>query len=105
MIESAIANVPKKLILAKPRGFCAGVERAIEIVEIALKIYPPPVYVFHEIVHNTHVVKDLGSRGAIFVDAVSEVPNGGVLIFSAHGVSPEIRAQAESKKLKLIDAT
>ncbi len=99
------SHVPKRLILAKPRGFCAGVERAIDIVEIALKIYPAPVYVFHEIVHNTHVVKDLGSRGAIFVDGVSEVPNGGVLIFSAHGVSPAIREEAKTKNLKLIDAT
>ncbi len=95
----------KKLILAKPRGFCAGVERAIEIVEIALKIYPPPVYVFHEIVHNRFVVKDLGSRGAVFVNAVSEVPDGAVLVFSAHGVSPEIKNQATIKKLRLIDAT
>ena len=98
-------NVPQRLILARPRGFCAGVERAIEIVEIALKIHPPPVYVFHEIVHNTHVVKDLGARGAIFVDKVSDVPDGAVLVFSAHGVSPEIREQAQTKHLKLIDAT
>lgn len=92
-------------MLAKPRGFCAGVERAIEIVEIALKIYPRPVYVYHEIVHNSYVVKDLGSRGAVFVDSVSEVPDGAVLIFSAHGVSPEIREQTRTKNLKVIDAT
>ncbi len=104
-MPATTTHVPKRLILAKPRGFCAGVERAIDIVEIALKIYPAPVYVFHEIVHNTHVVKDLGSRGAIFVDGVSEVPNGGVLIFSAHGVSPAIREEAKTKNLKLIDAT
>src|SRR3989344_1080290 len=98
-------SVPKRLILAKPRGFCAGVERAIEIVEIALKIYPPPVYVFHEIVHNTHVVKDLGSRGAIFVNEILDAPDGSVLVFSAHGVSPAIREEARKKNLKLIDAT
>src|SRR3989338_11392659 len=105
MAQSAAVNVPSKLLLAKPRGFCAGVERAIEIVEIALKIYPPPVYVFHEIVHNTHVVKDLGSRGAIFVNEVSDAPDGSVLVFSAHGVSPAIREEARRKNLKLIDAT
>ena len=98
-------GVPGSILLVKPRGFCAGVERAIEIVEIALKIYPPPVYVYHEIVHNTYVVKDLGSRGAIFVNSVEETPDNSVLIFSAHGVSPEIRAQAKAKNLKVIDAT
>ncbi|OGR82118.1 MAG: 4-hydroxy-3-methylbut-2-enyl diphosphate reductase [Elusimicrobia bacterium RIFCSPLOWO2_01_FULL_54_10] len=105
MTPTSALSVPKRLILAKPRGFCAGVERAIEIVEIALKIYPPPVYVYHEIVHNTHVVKDLGSRGAIFVNSVSETPDGSVLVFSAHGVSPAIREEAKLKNLKLIDAT
>ena len=105
MLETVIQSVPKRLILTKPRGFCAGVERAIDIVEIALKVYPPPVYVFHEIVHNTYVVKDLGSRGALFVNSVEEVPDGGVLIFSAHGISPEVRAQTHAKKLKVIDAT
>ena len=98
-------SVPKRLILAKPRGFCAGVERAIEIVEIALKIYPPPVYVFHEIVHNTHVVKDVGSRSAIVVNEILDAPDGSVLVFSAHGVSPAIREEARKKNLKLIDAT
>lgn len=102
---STIPQTPKRLILAKPRGFCAGVERAIEIVDIALKIYPPPVYVYHEIVHNSYVVKDLGDRGAIFVDSVGETPDGSVLIFSAHGVPPEIRAQAKRKRLRIIDAT
>jgi len=97
--------VPEKLLLAKPRGFCAGVERAIEIVEVALKIFPPPVYVYHEIVHNTYVVKDLRNRGAIFVNSVSETPDNSVLIYSAHGVPPEIRAQADAKKLRVIDAT
>ncbi len=105
MTQTTLVPSLKKILLAKPRGFCAGVERAIEIVEIALKIYPPPVYVFHEIVHNSFVVKDLGSRGAIFVNGVSEAPDGSVLIFSAHGVSPEIRNQAKKKNLRLIDAT
>jgi 4-hydroxy-3-methylbut-2-enyl diphosphate reductase len=105
MLPTAVPHVPKRLILTKPRGFCAGVERAIEIVEIALKIYPPPVYVFHEIVHNTYVVKDLGARGAIFVDSVGEVPDGAVLIFSAHGIAPEVRQEAAAKNLKVIDAT
>lgn len=105
MIQTLTKSVPKKLLLAKPRGFCAGVERAIEIVEIALKVYPPPVYVFHEIVHNSYVVKDLGSRGAIFVNSVSETPDNSVLIFSAHGVSPEIREETKTKNLKVIDAT
>ena len=98
-------SIPEKILLVKPRGFCAGVERAIEIVEIALKIYPLPVYVYHEIVHNTYVVKDLGARGAIFVNSVDEVPDHSVLVFSAHGVSPEIRQQTVTKKLKVIDAT
>lgn len=98
-------NVPTNLLLVKPRGFCAGVERAIEIVDIALKIYPPPVYVYHEIVHNTYVVKDLGNRGAIFVNSVAETPDNSVLIFSAHGVSPEVRNEAAAKNLRVIDAT
>lgn len=98
-------SIPRQILLVKPRGFCAGVERAIDIVDIALKIHPPPVYVYHEIVHNSYVVKELGSRGAIFVNSVSETPDNSVLIFSAHGVSPEVRAEAKSKNLKVIDAT
>jgi len=93
------------ILLARPRGFCAGVKRAIETVEIALDLFTPPVYVFHEIVHNTHVVNELGTRGARFVEDLEEVPSGGVLIFSAHGVSPEIRARARSKGLRVVDAT
>ncbi len=104
-MQTTIKAAPENLILAKPRGFCAGVERAIEIVDIALKIYPKPVYVYHEIVHNTYVVRDLGSRGAVFVDSVEEVPNNSTLIFSAHGVSPEIRAQTKARNIKIIDAT
>ncbi|PIR20353.1 MAG: 4-hydroxy-3-methylbut-2-enyl diphosphate reductase [Deltaproteobacteria bacterium CG11_big_fil_rev_8_21_14_0_20_47_16] len=93
------------LYLAKPRGFCAGVERAIDVVEETLKYFPAPIYVFHEIVHNTHVVKDLSQKGAVFVNEVAETPDGGVLIFSAHGISPEVRAQAKAKRLAVIDAT
>ena len=104
-MQTTVKAAPENLILAKPRGFCAGVERAIEIVEIALKIYPRPVYVYHEIVHNTYVVRDLGSRGAVFVDSIDEVPNDAVLIFSAHGVSPEIKERTKAKNIKIIDAT
>ncbi len=98
-------SLPKKILLARPRGFCAGVKRAIETVEIALQNFIPPVYVFHEIVHNTHVVRDLGDRGARFVEDLEEVPTGSVLIFSAHGVSPAVRTQASDKGLRVIDAT
>ena len=91
--------------LAKPRGFCAGVDRAIDVVEIALDIYGPPVYVRHEIVHNDHVVNALREKGAIFLDDVTEIPEGSVTIFSAHGVSPAVREQAKARNLKVIDAT
>ncbi len=95
----------KKLILAKPRGFCAGVERAIDVVEIALQTYRGPIYVRKEIVHNSHAVEELRNKGAIFVDELDEVPEGARVIFSAHGVSPEVRDDAVRKKLKVIDAT
>lgn len=95
----------KRVLLARPRGFCAGVKRAIEAVEIALKLFTHPVYVFHEIVHNTHVVDDLGTRGARFVEDLEDVPSGSVLVFSAHGVSPQIRSAAEAKGLQVVDAT
>ena len=94
-----------KVILANPRGFCAGVLRAVSTVEHALQLYGPPLYVFHEIVHNTHVVQRLRDRGAVFVDSVSEVPDGSTLVFSAHGVSPAVRQQAEQRRLRIIDAT
>jgi 4-hydroxy-3-methylbut-2-enyl diphosphate reductase len=94
-----------KVYLAKPRGFCAGVDRAIDVVEIALDIYGPPVYVRHEIVHNDHVVSDLRKKGAIFLDDVTEIPEGSVTIFSAHGVAPSVRQQAALRNLKVIDAT
>ena len=91
--------------LANPRGFCAGVDRAIEVVEKALEVHGKPVYVLHEIVHNRYVVEDLSSRGVVFVDALEEVPKGSVTIFSAHGVSEEVVRTAESRGLRVIDAT
>jgi 4-hydroxy-3-methylbut-2-enyl diphosphate reductase len=91
--------------LANPRGFCAGVDRAIEIVERALTLHGAPVYVLHEIVHNRHVVDDLAARGVKFVDALEDVPAGSVTIFSAHGVSDEVVAAAKSRGLRIIDAT
>jgi 4-hydroxy-3-methylbut-2-enyl diphosphate reductase len=94
-----------RILLASPRGFCAGVDRAIEIVELALARYGPPVYVRHEIVHNRHVVDGLRAKGAVFVEDPAEVPAGSLLIFSAHGVSPAIRAAAEARGLRAIDAT
>jgi len=95
----------KKVVLAKPRGFCAGVVRAIDIVERALDFFPPPIYVFHEIVHNRYVVENLSTRNVIFVDSIEEIPDGSVCVFSAHGVSPQVVELAERKKLRVIDAT
>ena len=89
----------------QPRGFCAGVVRAIEIVELALKKLAPPVYVRKEIVHNRHVVEDLAAQGAVFVESLDEVPSGAVVIFSAHGVSPSVRRAANQRRLQVIDAT
>jgi 4-hydroxy-3-methylbut-2-en-1-yl diphosphate reductase len=94
-----------RILLASPRGFCAGVDRAIEIVERALARYGPPVYVRHEIVHNRHVVEELRARGAVFVDDPADVPPGSLLVFSAHGVSPAVREAAERRGLRTIDAT
>ena len=96
---------PIRVVLAQPRGFCAGVERAIDIVERALALYGPPVYVRHEIVHNRHVVESLRARGARFVDEVDEIPNGAVTIFSAHGVSMAVEGMARERDLHVIDAT
>jgi 4-hydroxy-3-methylbut-2-enyl diphosphate reductase len=95
----------KKILLLKPRGFCAGVVRAIDIVNIAIDTFGSPIYVRKEIVHNRHVVNELSERGAIFVEELSEVPSGAMVIFSAHGVSPAVRADAESRHLRVIDAT
>ena len=93
-----------KVILAQPRGFCAGVVRAIEIVERALEKFGPPVYVRHEIVHNRHVVESLKAKGARFVEDLSEVPSGAVTIFSAHGVSRAVEDDAEARGLSVLDA-
>jgi len=95
----------KKVVLAKPRGFCAGVVRAIDIVERALDFFPPPIYVFHEIVHNRYVVENLSKRDVIFVDSIEEIPDGSVCVFSAHGVSPQVVELAQTKGLRVIDAT
>ena len=94
-----------KVLLASPRGFCAGVERAIEIVDLALDAFKPPVYVRKEIVHNRFVVEDLRQRGAVFVDELAEVPAGGTVVFSAHGIAPSVRADAKARGLRAIDAT
>jgi 4-hydroxy-3-methylbut-2-enyl diphosphate reductase len=95
----------KRILLAQPRGFCAGVERAISIVEKALEMYGPPVYVRHEIVHNAYVVDDLKRKGAIFVREVDEIPAGGITVFSAHGVSEKVESTAKLRDLPVIDAT
>ena len=95
----------KKVVLAAPRGYCAGVDRAVEIVERALRIYGPPVYVRKQIVHNIHVVRDLERKGAVFVEEEMEVPEKGVVVLSAHGVAPEVYTNAEGRHLKVIDAT
>jgi 4-hydroxy-3-methylbut-2-en-1-yl diphosphate reductase len=93
------------VLLASPRGYCAGVERAVETVEKALDLYGPPVYVRKQIVHNLHVVRDLEARGAVFVDEETEVPEGETVVFSAHGVAPSVHANAETRRLNTIDAT
>jgi 4-hydroxy-3-methylbut-2-enyl diphosphate reductase len=95
----------KRVLLAKPRGYCAGVDRAVQTVEEALKLYGPPIYVRKEIVHNKHVVSTLQAQGAIFVEENEEVPEGSIVIFSAHGVAPEVYDQARSRNLRAIDAT
>lgn len=95
----------EQVLLAEPRGFCAGVDRAIEIVERALEKFGRPIYVRHEIVHNTHVVNDLKDRGAIFIEELSEVPPGATLVFSAHGVSQAVQREAEARGFRIFDAT
>ncbi len=98
-------NGRKVLVRVRPRGFCAGVVRAVDIVELALEAYGAPVYVHHEIVHNRYVVDQLRRRGAIFVESIEEVPEGAVLVFSAHGVPPRVRDEARDRRLRVIDAT
>ncbi len=98
-------EAPKRVLLAKPRGYCAGVDRAVQTVEEALKLYGPPIYVRKEIVHNKHVVGTLREQGAIFVEENDEVPEGSIVVFSAHGVAPEVYEQAKTRGLRAIDAT
>jgi len=97
--------LPRKVILAKPRGFCAGVDRAIDIVNLALELYQPPVYVRKQIVHNGYVIEALARRGAVFVEELDDVPEGALVIVSAHGVSPEVFQKAQERRLNVIDAT
>src|SRR5919204_2678618 len=98
-------RAPARVLLAAPRGYCAGVDRAVDIVEVALRTYGAPVYVRKQIVHNKHVVHNLAARGAVFVEELDEVPAGAIVVFSAHGVSPAVHAQAAERQLKTIDAT
>src|SRR6266545_7244502 len=98
-------SVVKRVLLASPRGFCAGVERAVETVELALEHYGAPVYVRHQIVHNAHVVRDLEARGAVFVEDEGEAPEGATIVFSAHGVAPSVYQRSAERSLNTIDAT
>lgn len=104
-MPAASVATPKRVLLASPRGYCAGVDRAVIAVEKALEKYDAPVYVRKQIVHNKHVVASLEQRGAIFVDETAEVPEGAVVVFSAHGVSPAVHAEAKARQLHVIDAT
>ena len=101
----AMADSTKRILLAKPRGYCAGVDRAVQAVELALERFGPPVYVRKQIVHNTHVVRTLEQRGAIFVEETEEVPEGSIVVFSAHGVAPSVHEEARARSLRTIDAT
>jgi 4-hydroxy-3-methylbut-2-en-1-yl diphosphate reductase len=103
--QAAVLNVPKRVVLAAPRGYCAGVDRAVQAVEQALDLHGPPVYVRKEVVHNKHVVEQLAERGAIFVEQETEVPEGELVVFSAHGVAPSVHQNAEKRSLRTIDAT
>src|ERR1700727_667224 len=103
MMQTATDKDGKMLLRVRPRGFCAGVVRAVDIVELALEVYGPPVYVHHEIVHNRHVVEQLRQRGAIFVETVTEVPHGAVLIFSAHRVPPPLRAEPRGRVARVLE--
>src|SRR5919108_5147534 len=105
-MPSAVAlHAPKRILLAAPRGYCAGVDRAVQAVEQALELNGAPVYVRKEIVHNKHVVKQLAERGAVFVEEETEVPEGEVVVFSAHGVAPTVHENARVRRLRTIDAT
>src|ERR1035438_1681812 len=95
----------RKVLVVRPRGYCAGVERAVQAVEVALEQVGAPVYVRKQIVHNTHVVRSLEERGAVFVEETEEVPEGAVVVFSAHGVAPQVHQEARDRSLRTIDAT
>jgi 4-hydroxy-3-methylbut-2-en-1-yl diphosphate reductase len=103
--KNSCARHPVKVIVASPRGYCAGVHMAVTSLNLALDRFPPPVYVFHQIVHNRPLIEDFESRGVIFVEQLDEVPDGCVLLFSAHGVSPAVREESKRKRLRVIDAT
>ena len=103
--ESHASQIEKRVLLLKPRGFCAGVVRAIDVVKIALETFGAPIYVRKEIVHNRFVVNELAEKGAIFVDDIDQVPAGMRVIYSAHGVSPAVRDRSKQRNLKVIDAT
>src|SRR3954471_812348 len=103
--EAPGRGAPQKVLLAAPRGYCAGVDRAVQTVEHALDLHGPPIYVRKEIVHNKHVVEQLSRRGAIFVDQETEVPEGETVVFSAHGVAPSVHENAAARSLQTIDAT
>jgi 4-hydroxy-3-methylbut-2-en-1-yl diphosphate reductase len=105
MASATATHAPTRVRLAAPRGYCAGVDRAVQAVEQALELYGPPVYVRKEIVHNKHVVEELAKRGAIFVEQETEVPEGELVVFSAHGVAPSVHANAAGRELRTIDAT
>ena len=105
MTTSTSTESGLEVILAQPRGFCAGVDRAIDIVERAIELHGKPIYVRHEIVHNRYVVEDLKAKGAIFIDELEQAPEGAIVVFSAHGVSLQIRAEAQERGLKIFDAT
>jgi 4-hydroxy-3-methylbut-2-en-1-yl diphosphate reductase len=105
LTDTFLAAADAEILLAQPRGFCAGVDRAIEIVERAIKLFGAPIYVRHEIVHNAYVVEDLRKKGAVFVEVLDEVPSGSTVIFSAHGVSKAVREEAEARGLRIYDAT
>src|SRR4051794_1147221 len=104
-MAATATNAPRRVLLASPRGYCAGVDRAVQTVEEALELYGPPVYVRKEIVHNKHVVAELAARGAIFVEEETEVPEGELVVFSAHGVAPSVHENARGRGLRTIDAT
>ena len=105
MQQQTIKIQPKSVFLAQPRGFCAGVERAIEIVERCIEVFGAPIYVRHEIVHNKHVVEELKAKGAVFINEVDDAPDGAVLIFSAHGVSKKVQEEGKQRGLRVMDAT